>query len=168
MPSTTFRTKATSFLPAARWTWRTPCSAKCCGSAIPALAQQLLSRVSTRLGRRYAEQMNGIAVQERLHDLADWLRVHGIPSKVDEEADAFVFTEYGCPYYGLAREHREVCDMEIEALELGPGFAGDPVPVAARRAPRLPVSGEEAIGVKPQAPSAEEAEETELTLFREK
>ena len=87
----------------------------------PGLAQQLLSRVSTRLGRRYAEQMNGVAVQERLHDLADWLRVHGIPSKVDEEADAFVFTEYGCPYYGLAREHREVCDMEIEALELALG-----------------------------------------------
>ena len=87
----------------------------------PGLAQELLSRVSSRLGRRYAEQMNGIAVRERLQDLADWLRVHGIPSRVDEEADAFVLTEYGCPYYGLAREHREVCDMEIEALQLALG-----------------------------------------------
>jgi len=29
-----------------------------------------------------------------------------------------VLTEYTCPYYGLAREHREVCGMEIEAMEL--------------------------------------------------
>ena len=87
----------------------------------PGLAQQLLSGVSSRLGRLYAEQMHGVAVQERLQGLAEWLRVHGIPSRVDEEADAFVFTEYGCPYYGLAREHREVCDMEIEALQLALG-----------------------------------------------
>lgn len=87
----------------------------------PGLAQQLLSRVSSRLGRRYAEQMHGVAVQERLQDLAEWLRLHGVPSSVEEEADVFVFTEYGCPYYGLAREHREVCDMEIEALQLALG-----------------------------------------------
>ena len=87
----------------------------------PGLTQQLLSGVSSRLGRLYAEQMHGVAVQERLQGLAEWLRLHGIPSRVDEEADAFVFTEYGCPYYGLAREHREVCDMEIEALQLALG-----------------------------------------------
>jgi predicted ArsR family transcriptional regulator len=32
-----------------------------------------------------------------------------------------VLTEYTCPYYGLAREHREVCGMEIEAMELALG-----------------------------------------------
>jgi predicted ArsR family transcriptional regulator len=65
--------------------------------------------------------MRGSAVAERLQELAALLAAHGVMSKVDEKADAFVLTEYTCPYYGLAREHREVCDMEIEALELALG-----------------------------------------------
>jgi predicted ArsR family transcriptional regulator len=65
--------------------------------------------------------MRGAAVADRLQELAALLAAHGIMSKVDEEADAFVLTEYTCPYYGLAREHREVCGMEIEAMELALG-----------------------------------------------
>jgi predicted ArsR family transcriptional regulator len=65
--------------------------------------------------------MRGTAVADRLQELAALLATHGIMSKVDEDADAFVLTEYTCPYYGLAREHREVCGMEIEAMELALG-----------------------------------------------
>jgi predicted ArsR family transcriptional regulator len=82
---------------------------------------QMLRRVSARLGRQFAERMQGVAVAERLQELAAVLAAHGIMSKVDEEADAFVLTEYTCPYYGLAREHREVCGMETEAMELALG-----------------------------------------------
>jgi DeoR family suf operon transcriptional repressor len=82
---------------------------------------QMLHRVSARLGRQFAERMQGAAVAERLQELAALLEAHGIMSKVDEEADAFVLTEYACPYYGLAREHREVCGMETEAMEFALG-----------------------------------------------
>lgn len=87
----------------------------------PVTVHQLLHRVSARLGRQYAEQIHSAAMVDRLHELSALLGAHGIMSKVDEEADAFVLTEYTCPYYGLAREHREVCDMEIEAMELALG-----------------------------------------------
>ena len=87
----------------------------------PGTVHQLLHQVSARLGRQYAERLRGVAVADRVQELSALLEAHGIMSKVDEEADAFVLTEYTCPYYGLAREHREVCGMEIEAMELALG-----------------------------------------------
>jgi predicted ArsR family transcriptional regulator len=89
--------------------------------AEPETIRHLLQRVSTRLGQQYAEHMHSADLAARLQALVDWLDVHGITSKLDEHSDAFVLTEYACPYYGLAREHREVCDMEIEAMGLALG-----------------------------------------------
>ena len=86
-----------------------------------ATVHEMLHRVSARLGRQFAECMRGAAVAERLQELSVLLTAHGVMSKVDEKADAFVLTEYTCPYYSLAREHREVCGMEIEAMELALG-----------------------------------------------
>jgi DeoR family suf operon transcriptional repressor len=85
--------------------------------AEPALAKQLLHRVSARLGQHYAQEMRGAEVADRLQEFVDRLQEHGIISQVDEEDDVFMLTEYGCPYYGVARQHREICDMEIEAME---------------------------------------------------
>jgi predicted ArsR family transcriptional regulator len=87
----------------------------------PGTIHQLLHRVSTRLGQQYAERIHSAAVADRIHELSALLTAHGVMSKVDEAADAFVLTEYNCPYYSLAREHREVCGMEIEAMELALG-----------------------------------------------
>jgi predicted ArsR family transcriptional regulator len=85
--------------------------------AKPESTRQLLQRVSARLGEQYAEQMHGIALAERLQELVALFEKRGILIKLEEAPDAFMLTEYGCPYYGLAREHREVCSMEIEAIE---------------------------------------------------
>ena len=85
--------------------------------AEPACSEQLLHRVSARLGAQYAEQIQGAALVERIQAWVTLLQQRGIMSKLEEEAERFVLTEYGCPYYGLAREHREVCTMEIEAIE---------------------------------------------------
>jgi predicted ArsR family transcriptional regulator len=87
------------------------------GLAQPESTRQLLQRVSARLGEQYAEQMHGAALAERLQELVALFEKRGILIKIEEEPDAFMLTEYGCPYYGLAREHREVCGMEIEAIE---------------------------------------------------
>jgi predicted ArsR family transcriptional regulator len=85
--------------------------------AEPTGGQQLLQRVSARLGAQYAAQIQGAALAERLQELVTLLAQRGITSKIEEEDEIFILTEYGCPYYGLAREHREVCSMEIEAME---------------------------------------------------
>jgi len=85
--------------------------------AEPVSGQQLLQRISARLGAQYAAHMQGAVLPERLQELVGFLEQRGIMSKIEEEDEIFILTEYGCPYYGLAREHREVCSMEIEAME---------------------------------------------------
>ena len=85
--------------------------------AEPGSVRQLLQRVSARLGAQYAEQIQGATLEERLRQLVAVIEEHGITSKVEEKDSFFVLTEYGCPYYGLAREHREICGVEIEAME---------------------------------------------------
>jgi predicted ArsR family transcriptional regulator len=87
------------------------------GLTAPESARSLLQRVSARLGAQYAEEIHSAALADRLQELMAWLERRGILSKVEEADEAFVLTEYGCPYYGLAREHREVCGMEIEAMK---------------------------------------------------
>ena len=83
----------------------------------PDSVRPVLHRISVRLGEQYAEQLHGTGLAERLRELAALLEQHGIMSKLEEDDEAFVLTEYGCPYYGLARAHREICGMEIEAME---------------------------------------------------
>jgi predicted ArsR family transcriptional regulator len=86
--------------------------------AEPELAQQLFRRVSVRLGEQYAAgQVPGEVLSERLEALVNRLHTHGIITQVDEAEDFFVLTEYGCPYFRVAQQHREVCEMEIEAME---------------------------------------------------
>jgi predicted ArsR family transcriptional regulator len=85
--------------------------------AKPESVRQLLQRVSSRLGEQYAAQIHGVALAERLQELVTLFEKRGVLVKIEEAPDAFMLTEYGCPYYGLAREHREVCGMEIEAIE---------------------------------------------------
>jgi predicted ArsR family transcriptional regulator len=79
--------------------------------------QNLLQRLSLGMSHHYAEQMCGSTVAERLQQWVGWLEQHGIICEVAEDADVYVLTEYGCPYYGLAQQHREVCRLETEALE---------------------------------------------------
>ncbi len=85
--------------------------------AEPKLAQQLFQRVSSRLGEQYTDNMPGEALPERLDALVSRLHTHGIITQIDEAEDLFVLTEYGCPYFRVAQQHREVCEMEIEAME---------------------------------------------------
>ncbi|MCZ6874758.1 MAG: ArsR family transcriptional regulator [bacterium] len=87
------------------------------GLSEPENARQLLQRVSTRLGAQYAEHVQGAELEERLQQLVVVLEQGGITSKVEEEDRAFILTEYSCPYYGLAQAHREICSMEVEAMQ---------------------------------------------------
>jgi predicted ArsR family transcriptional regulator len=79
--------------------------------------QNRLQRLSLGMSHHYAEQMRGDTVAERLQQWVDWLEQHGMVCEVTEDSDIYVLTEYGCPYYGLAQQHREVCRLETEALE---------------------------------------------------
>ena len=74
-------------------------------------------RLSLQLGQRYIAELDGVTPAERLEQLQQWLAQYDIPSDLVEEADAYELTTYGCPYYSLATRHREVCQLEVSALQ---------------------------------------------------
>jgi predicted ArsR family transcriptional regulator len=82
----------------------------------PANDAPLSKRLSLQLGHHYTAHLDGKTPDDRLAQLRKWLAQHGIPSDLIEAADAYEWTTYGCPYYGLAARRREVCQVEIDAL----------------------------------------------------
>ena len=73
-------------------------------------------RLGAQLGQHYTDRLDGDTPADRLAQLRQWLAQHDIPSDLVEVAGGYELTTYGCPYYGLAAQRREVCQMEIEAL----------------------------------------------------
>jgi DeoR family transcriptional regulator, suf operon transcriptional repressor len=88
--------------------------------------RMLLNRVS----RRMAEKLGGVAegkeLSQKLLGLVASLGETGMEVSMQplegREGD-FVLKTHACPYFHLARDHREICEMESEMLSemLGPG-----------------------------------------------
>lgn len=86
----------------------------------------LLNRVSRRLSERLSDQTQGDALSRKLLGLVAALGDSGMEvtmRPVDETEDDFMLRTATCPYFDVARTHREVCAMEQEMLTelLGPG-----------------------------------------------
>ena len=78
--------------------------------------QQLLGRVRQRLAVRYAGQVAGSLLDQRIAQLASVLDEKGIVAEVEPHASGFFLREYNCPYHGLAQDHREICEMEQQMI----------------------------------------------------
>jgi predicted ArsR family transcriptional regulator len=83
--------------------------------------RQILPRLSARLGAQYADQSAGTTLLDRVQTLAAWLVRRGVLTSVEEHEQTFLLMEHSCPFYGLARLHREVCTMETTAMMLALG-----------------------------------------------
>jgi DeoR family transcriptional regulator, suf operon transcriptional repressor len=79
----------------------------------PQRVSDLLGRMGRRLAERYAQQVEGQSPADRVHSLTELLNAKGILAEVQVHADGIVFQEYNCPYYELARQYREICNMEL-------------------------------------------------------
>jgi DeoR family suf operon transcriptional repressor len=78
----------------------------------PQKVQLLLERMSQRLAAQYSGQIESIGPEERARELIELLNAKGILAEVHANSKGFVFQEYNCPYYELARQYRAICDME--------------------------------------------------------
>ncbi len=76
-----------------------------------------LQRLLLQLEQHYIEHLDGTTPIRRLQQLREWLDQHDIPSDLAQAGETYELTTYGCPYYGLANRHREVCQSEVKALE---------------------------------------------------
>lgn len=77
---------------------------------------ELLRRVGAHLGRHYAAHVQGPTPAVRLQELAAWLAEEGIASQISRDEGGLALEVYGCPYYRVARQHREVCRLETAAI----------------------------------------------------
>jgi len=77
----------------------------------------LLGGMSRRLAENYARTIISHVPAERARELAQILNQKGIVAEVNDNGDdSIVLLEYNCPYYELARQYREICEMEQKVL----------------------------------------------------
>ena len=82
----------------------------------PEKVQELLQRIGQRLAAQYAGQITVDAPAARAAALTELLNARGILAELVEGPDGIRVSEYTCPYYELAREHRAICDMEQDMM----------------------------------------------------
>jgi predicted ArsR family transcriptional regulator len=86
----------------------------------------LLNGVSRRLAEKFSEQTQSVELSQKLLGLVAALGDAGMEISMrpleDTEGD-YVLKTHTCPYFEVARNHREICDMEQEMMSelLGPG-----------------------------------------------
>jgi predicted ArsR family transcriptional regulator len=85
----------------------------------------LLNRVSRRMAEKLGDQAQGKELAQKLLGLVGALGQTGMDVAMIpvEETGDFVFKTHTCPYFEVAKNHREVCEMEQEMMAelLGPG-----------------------------------------------
>jgi DeoR family transcriptional regulator, suf operon transcriptional repressor len=79
--------------------------------------QQILTGVSVRLAQHYGGDADGLELEQRLAGLAQALAQRGTPITIDEREDTLILHEYTCPYFNVAQENAEVCQIEQQMLE---------------------------------------------------
>lgn len=72
----------------------------------------LLERISQRLAEKYADQITGQTLQERMTSVVDLLDERQIPFSVESRDGLPILTAMACPYPNLAETDRSVCAME--------------------------------------------------------
>ena len=78
--------------------------------------QAILTGVSARLAEHYGGQSDGQALQERLTQLARMSDQRGTPITIVEKGNVVVLHEYSCPYFNVAQETTNVCELEQQML----------------------------------------------------
>lgn len=90
----------------------------------------LLNRVSRRMGEKLQSSTQAKELNHKLLGLVAALGETGMEISMQPVADGelpeggFVLRTHSCPYFEVARNHREICEMEGEMLQdlLGPGI----------------------------------------------
>ena len=83
----------------------------------------LLNRVSRRMSERLGGQAEGIELSQKLMGLVGALGGAGMEVSMlavdDSEGEgegSFVLKSHSCPYFEVAKSHREICEMEADML----------------------------------------------------
>lgn len=79
-------------------------------------ARSILRSVGQRIAQVSHDQVGSGPMVERLRNLATVMEQRGMLVETSETERGMSLTVFTCPYPELAGRHREICDMEIEAV----------------------------------------------------
>ena len=78
----------------------------------PEVRRGLLGRISKRLAGKYALEIRGETLTQRMESLAELFKAKRIPFEVDTSGELPILRAMACPYPDLAEQDRSVCSME--------------------------------------------------------
>ncbi|RME87812.1 MAG: ArsR family transcriptional regulator [Anaerolineae bacterium] len=76
------------------------------------MVSELFTQIADDLAREYAEQMQGLSMEERLELVKDLLAEEGFTVEWEKTNDQYQIHEITCPYYQIGQDHPEVCTVD--------------------------------------------------------
>jgi predicted ArsR family transcriptional regulator len=78
----------------------------------PEIAKQILQGVGRQLAKRWGERVGDGSKQQKIAALAEILNEEGVLADVGAAEEETALYAHTCPYYEVADQHREICEME--------------------------------------------------------
>ena len=78
----------------------------------PSAVQGLFASVAATMAADYAEQLDGLPLEDRLERLIQLLSEEGFEAELQHNGDSVTIRELSCPYFRMGKEHPEVCVID--------------------------------------------------------
>ena len=78
--------------------------------------QRVISGAVQRLAEKYDTEVQGATTEDRMASIAQLFGERQIPISLEHQNGLPVIKVSGCPYPTLAKDNRDICDMEKELL----------------------------------------------------
>ena len=76
------------------------------------MVSKLFAEMANSLAEEYAEQMQGLSMEERLDLISDLLEEEGFTVEWEKLGDQYRIHEITCPYLQIGQNHPEVCTVD--------------------------------------------------------
>ncbi|NOY98339.1 MAG: winged helix-turn-helix transcriptional regulator [Chloroflexi bacterium] len=76
------------------------------------LIGELFSQIAVSLAEEYADQMQGLSMEERLELVKDLLAEEGFTIEWEKSGEQYHIHEISCPYYKIGQNHPEICTVD--------------------------------------------------------
>jgi predicted ArsR family transcriptional regulator len=83
----------------------------------PADLEELLRRIASRITAKGPPIRSGQPPEERLDQLVQFLGEKGYAAQWEKEASHYVIRILTCPYRQVAREHDEICGLDMQMIK---------------------------------------------------
>ncbi len=78
--------------------------------------QRVISGAMERLAEKYESQIRGATFEERMKSITHLFADRQIPVSFESDGELPIIKVFGCPYPTLAKDNRDICDMEKDLL----------------------------------------------------